>query len=232
MLFKISLLQKTEYVGHISANTLFGAFLTAYSAVADLTDEMINDIVLSDLFEKNRLPIGVKNNLTEYEKPSKVKQVIVNRTMISRGIENNNPINATGFMGKYWEFYLSTKLLDKSRTENIVKIMLGFGLGKWRNTGKGRFEITDIEECHFPDTPHRICLSCFIPDDSLRNEDIVETGYMVRDAFATNGKKQQATTLLLTGTKLKTSNPVVGKHLFDANSKTYIHGQTITMGVK
>ena len=41
MLYKITLKQNTGFIGKIIANTLLGAFLTAYSTLKDITEKDI-----------------------------------------------------------------------------------------------------------------------------------------------------------------------------------------------
>ena len=233
MLYKVCLEQKTETIGHITANTLFGAILTAYDSIASLDDDMIQDIVLSDLFPKGIRPCGVKDNSTVYSKKDFVKTVLINRTLMSRNNDGEHvPIMAFGNMGRYWEFYVSTELLSKDDLTKIVDIALSFGIGKWRNVGKGQFvRCGDIEECSVDTTVNNfVALSDFIPSESIRSN-IVETGYKIRNAVATNGSKQSQICLFLAGTKFDTNKQIVGKHFYDKKSNTYIHGKTIIMGV-
>ena len=48
MLYRVRVSQETVTVGKITSNTLFGAFLTAYSSLYTIDKDMIDDIVLSD----------------------------------------------------------------------------------------------------------------------------------------------------------------------------------------
>ena len=109
--------------------------------------------------------------------------------------------------------------------------MLEIGIGKWRNVGKGRYKLKSIEE-FVPETDVKkfVALGNFIPNDEDLL-DIENVGYTVRNATATNGKRQKPTAMLLTGTTFKTVKQIVGKHIFDENSETYIHGKSIVIGV-
>lgn len=232
MLYKITLKQKTESIGEIKASTLFGAFVTAYSNYTDIDKDIIDDIVLTDLFIKGQLPIGIKNNNTVYNKVSKSKVSTVTRTLIARDQNSKNIINVKeAYYNEQCEFYLSTDLLDKKDIKNIVETMLLLGLGKWRNLGKGQFELIDIQD-YEPDTTKTafVALSNFIPtDNDLKN--IIDTGYEIRKAIAANGLRQTSKTLLKTGTVFSTYKDIVGKHVYDEQSKTYIHGKSIVLGV-
>ena len=233
MLYKVCLEQKTEAIGRVTASTLFGAFLTAYDSFIPLDDELIQDIVLSDLFPKGVRPCGVKDNNTVYSKKDAVKTVLINRTLMSRNDDGEHvPIMAFGNMGRYWEFYSSSEILPAYELTKIVDNALLLGIGKWRNVGKGQFvRHGDIEECTIDTSIENfVALSDFIPDESIR-PDIVETGYRIREAVATNGSKQSSVCLLLSGTKFKTGRQFVGKHFYDEKSNTYIHGKAIVMGV-
>ena len=230
MLYKITLKQNTGFIGKIIANTLLGAFLTAYSTLKDITEKDIMDIVFSDLFKGGILPIGVKDNSTIYPKGELPITENITRTMIARDIEDNNIINPmqSVYYGKS-VFYMSTDLIDKTTLEKIIPIMLKFGLGKWRNVGKGQFTLISIEEVETDTTTKdRIALCNFIPENNGYGS-IKETGYAFRDAIATNGIHQQKVCMLLTGTKINTDKQFIGKHIFDEASKTYIHGKTILL---
>ncbi len=233
MLYKIELQQNTATIGNVVANTLFGAFLTAYSTIYTVDKDMIDDIVLSDLFYNNILPKGVINNKTVFSKPFEHTQIEMSRALIARDNESTNVVNNTvGNIDKKCSFFISTKLLDKNDIEEIVKLMCEFGIGKWRNVGKGQFEFKSIEE-YVPKTDVKrfVCLSSFIPDCDINDYDISSLGYTIRDAYATNGIKQKQTIMLLTGTSFRTFREVVGKHVYDENSNTYIHGKSIVIGV-
>lgn len=231
MLYKVELKQKSVYIGNIQANTLFGAFLTAYSSFVKLDSDMINDIVLSDLFVKERYPVGINNNAVIYNKGDmKSSTVTINRTMMSRkGDGQNNIINETGHFSGDMEFFIYSDLLDKDSIEKIVKQMLVFGIGKWRNVGKGQFELISISE-YVPDVNAKtyVALSNFKPDDD-EIKYVKDTGYEVRNAYATNGRKQQNVCLLKTGTTLNAARQFIGHHIYDEDSKTYIHAKSIVM---
>lgn len=232
MLYRVELEQKTESIGEIKASTLFGAFVTAYSNYTDINEDIIDDIVLSDLFIKGQMPIGVKNNNTVFNKTPKSSKVInVTRTMVGRGNDANVVNVRQAKLNKYCEFYIFTELLSKLELEQIINTMLMLGIGTWRSVGKGQFELMSIEE-HVPDIEKTkfVALSAFIPTEKdLSNID--ETGYEIRDAVAINGKKQQVVTLLKTGTTFNKIEQIVGKHVYDTNSSTYIHGKSIVLGV-
>lgn len=233
MLYKITLKQRTESIGQITANTLFGAFLTAYSNFITLDEDMIQDIVLSDLFPASVLPIGVSDNLTLYNNPIAKKNVLITRTLVARDwTDNNVVISAFANMGGLYEFYISTELLDIEMLTKIIDLMLEYGLGKWRNVGKGQFVRTKpIEEYVYDTNATRfLTLSAFIPDMDCK-DDITETGYYIRSAVATCGKQQAPVCLFITGTGFKSYKETVGKHLYDPGSKTYIHGKSIVIGV-
>ena len=73
-------------------------------------------------------------------------------------------------------------------------------------------------------------MSNFVPkDDDIK--DIEDTGYEIRSAVASNGLRQSTTTLLKTGTTFKSFKDIVGKHVYDEVSQTYIHGKAIVLGV-
>lgn len=233
MLYKVELKQKSVYLGNIQANTLFGAFLTAYSSFTELDDDMINDIVLSDLFVKGRYPVGIDNNAVIYSKGDvKSNTVTVNRTMLSRkGDGQNNILNETGHFSGEMEFFIYSDLLDEELLEKIIKQMLVLGIGKWRNVGKGQFELVSISE-YIPDMSAKtyVAMSNFKPsDDELQY--VKDTGYEVRNAYATNGKKQQNICLLKAGTTLNAARQFIGKHIYDENSGTYIHAKSIIMWI-
>ena len=232
MLYRVSVEQETATIGKVTANTLFGAFLTAYSSFYKIDKDMIDDITLSDMFIEDSLPKGVVNNNTIYTKNKRDKEIEVTRSLISRDLETNNVVNSTlGHFSKNNEFYVNSELLDKNKLEKIIKLMLDIGIGKWRNVGKGRYKLRSIEE-YIPKTDSKtfVALSNFIPNDNDMN-DIDNVGYTIRNAFATNGKKQKPTAMLLAGTTFKTVKQIVGKHVFDEDSKTYIHGKSIVIGV-
>lgn len=233
MLYKVELKQKSAYIGNIQANTLFGGFLTAYSSFIKLDDDMINDIVLSDLFIKERYPVGISNNAVVYSKGDmKSSTMTINRTMMSRkGDGQNNIINETGHFSGEMEFFIYSELLDKDFIEKIVKQMLSLGIGKWRNVGKGQFELVSISE-YIPDMNAKtyVAMSSFKPeDDEIKY--VKDTGYEVRNAYATNGKKQQNVCLLKAGTTLSAARQFIGKHIYDKDSETYIHAKAIVMWV-
>lgn len=233
MLYKVCLKQKTELVGNGNANSLFGAFLTAYSAVEELTDEKIQDIVLSDLLPRGVVPCGITKQNTVYSEKYDVKTVSVNRTLMSRENDGNNvPVVAFGKMGIYWDMYISTNILNIDKLTKIVDLMLVYGIGKWRNVGKGQFErVGKITICDIKtDAKKFVAFSSFVPDDSLI-PDIIEAGYKQRNAMATNGRKQAPVVLFLPGTTFKVAKQIVGHHVYDENSQTYIHGKAIVMGV-
>ena len=233
MLYKVELKQKSAYIGNIQANTLFGAFLTAYSSFMELDDDTINDIVLSDLFVKGRYPVGINNNAVMYSKGDmKTTTVTINRTMLSRkGDGQNNILNETGHFSGEMEFFIYSDLLDKGFIEKIVKQMLVLGIGKWRNVGKGQFELVSVSE-YVPNTNAKtyVTLSNFKPDDNELNY-VKDTGYEVRNAYVTNGRKQQSVCLLKTGTTLNVAKQFIGKHIFDKDSATYIHAKAIVMWI-
>lgn len=233
MLYKVRLKQKTENIGTIKASTLFGAFVTAYSNYASIDDEIIDDIVLSDLFIKGQLPVGIENNNTLYNKVSRNTKVMsVTRTLIARGIDSDNVVNVRqAELNNECEFYISTELLDKKDLEKVINTMLILGIGTWRNIGKGQFDLISIDEyVTETDKTRFVTLSNFIPtDDDIK--DIVSTGYEIRNAVASNGLRQSTTTLLKTGTTFKSHKEIVGKHVYDKASKTYIHGKAIVLGV-
>lgn len=232
MLYKVELEQKTESIGEIKASTLFGAFVTAYSNYTDIDKDLIDDIVLSDLFIKGQIPIGIKNNNTVFNKVSKSSKVInITRTMVSRGNDNNVVNVRQAKYNKHCEFYIYTELLDKAELEKIINTMLMIGIGTWRSVGKGQFTLKGIEE-YIPDIEKTkfVTLSAFVPTEKdLSN--INETGYEIRNAVASNGKKQQVVTLLKTGTTFNIREQIVGKHVYDKDSETYIHGKSIVLGV-
>ena len=232
MLYRVRVSQETVTVGKITSNTLFGAFLTAYSSLYDIDESMIDDIVLSDMFIEGVLPNGVANNTTVFNKNKKVRDVVITRSLISRDCETNNVINnVIGSYVKDNEFYISSELLSKDELEKIIKLMLEIGIGKWRNVGKGRYKLKSIEE-FVPETDVKkfVALGNFIPNDEDLL-DIENVGYTVRNATATNGKRQKPVAMLLTGTTFKSVKQIVGKHIFDENSETYIHGKSIVIGV-
>ena len=233
MLYKVELKQKTESIGSIKASTLFGAFITAYSNYTDIDNDIIDDIVLSDLFIKGQLPVGIKNNNTLYNKVSRNNKVMsVTRTLITRDADNNNVVSVRqAEINDKCEFYISTELLDKDELWQIISTMLILGIGTWRNIGKGQFELVSITE-YIPETGKTkfVALSSFIPDECVI-DNIVDTGYEIRNAVAANGLRQTTTTLLKTGTVFKVYRDIVGKHVYDEASKTYIHGKTIILGV-
>ena len=148
MLYKVELKQKTENIDVIKASTLFGAFVTAYSSYTDIDNDIIDDIVLSDLFIKNQLPVGIKDNNTLYNKVSKnSKAMSVTRTLIARDTSSNNTVNVRqASFNNECEFYISTELLDINDLEKIIKTMLILGIGTWRNLGKGQFDLVNISE--------------------------------------------------------------------------------------
>ncbi len=233
MLYKVELKQKTESIGSIKASTLFGAFVTAYSNYTDIDDSIIDDIVLSDLFIKGQMPVGIENNNTLYNRVSKNTKVMsVTRTLITRDVDNNNVVNVRqAELNNKCEFYISTELLDKIDLERVISTMLILGIGTWRNIGKGQFELVSITE-YVPETDKTkfVALSNFIPnDDDVK--DVLSTGYEIRNAVASNGLRQSTTTLLKTGTTFKSHKEIVGKHVYDEASKTYIHGKAIVLGV-
>lgn len=233
MLYKVRLKQKTENIGTIKASTLFGAFVTAYSNYASIDDDIIDDIVLSDLFIKGQLPVGIENNNTLYNKVSRNTKVMnVTRTLITRDTNSANVVNVRqAELNNECEFYISTELLDKSDLEKVINTMLILGIGTWRNIGKGQFSLISIDE-YVPETDKTrfVALSNFIPTDA-DIKDIVSTGYEIRNAVASNGLRQSTTTLLKTGTTFKSHKEIVGKHVYDEASKTYIHGKAIVLGV-
>jgi CRISPR type III-A-associated RAMP protein Csm4 len=193
---------------------------------------MINDIVLSDMFIEGMLPNGVADNTTVFNKNKKVRDVVITRSLISRDCETNNVVNnVIGSYVKDNEFYISSELLGKDELEKIIKLMLEIGIGKWRNVGKGRYKLKSIEE-FVPETDVKkfVALGNFIPNDEDLL-DIENVGYTVRNATATNGKRQKPVAMLLTGTTFKSVKQIVGKHIFDENSETYIHGKSIVIGV-
>ena len=233
MLYRVLIKQKTEVIGKVTANTLFGAFLTAYSSLYDIDNDMINDITLSDLFAENVLPTGVQNNCTTYSKNLHENEIGINRTLIARDNSDNNVItNVFGHRYDMNEFYISSELLDIKELEKVIILMLEFGIGKWRNVGKGQYEFISIDE-YIPKTDkvNFVALSNFIPDETLNESEITSIGYTIRDAVATNGLKQTTTAMLLTGTSFKTMKQLVGKHVYDKISNTYIHGKAIVIGV-
>ena len=240
MLYRVVLKQKSEYLGDIKASTLFGAFLTVYSSYVDLSPEFINDIVFSDLFVKDNLPIGVKNNVTIYQKDKFAKKDIVNRflinrTLISRDLEQNNvPIVASAYRGTDFEFFISSEILSIDELKVLIPRMLVLGIGKWRNVGKGQFDFVSIKE-YVPNLNSNkfVALSDFKPTYILKEDEICDDniGYFIRDAFATNGKKQQIVTLFSTGTCFNHFKDFVGEHIYDKNSETYIHAKSIVIGV-
>ena len=226
MIYKITLKQKTETVGDISANALLGAFLTAVSDMEEITEDYVDSLVFSDLFPKDVRPIGVKNNHTVYS-GNKKKRYMVTRTMISRAFDgNNNPVILPAWMTEEAEFFLSTNY-SKEDLEMIIPKMLLFGLGKFRNVGKGQFELLSIEEHVFPVTNNGIALSCFQGAEDLSDDDVLETGYYIRHAMTTSGMKQPPVCLILTGTKFTFGNKIIGRHFYDAKSNTYVHGKAI-----
>ena len=233
MLYKVELEQKTENIGEIKANTLFGAFVTAYSNYTDIDADLLDDIVLSDLFVKGQLPIGVKDNLTLFNKVD--RNVIVSnsvRTMISREMEDNNVVNVRqSRYSKYCEFYISTELLELDELKKVIETMLLLGIGTWRNVGKGQFKLINISE-YVPDLSKTkfVALSNFNPSEK-DTADVVETGYEIRNAVASNGIKQGTVCMLKTGTTFKVRKQIIGSHVFDSASKTYIHGKAIVLGV-
>lgn len=230
MLYRITLKQLSEIVGPVTANTLFGAFLTAYSSCMQIGETEIRDIILSDLFPAGVLPVGVKDNHTLYNKVAPIKTTITMRTLIARntGIDNvPNQLSAYTYNGR-WEFYLSTRLLDAQSVQKIIEVMLTFGIGKWRNCGKGHFRLVNIEK--YDDVnreSQKIALSNFVPTSDV--DGITETGYTIRSAIATNGRKQQSVCMLLSGTKLITKDNCIGDHVYDKTSDTYIHGKAILL---
>lgn len=234
MLYKVKLKQKSGFIGTMTANTLFGGFLTAYSTYMgkqNITEKEIQDIVLSDLFKGGILPIGVKDNATIYPKGEMPKTMNVTRTLIARDSSENNIVNTTQ-MTYYGNsvFYISTELLDIDTLTKIINLMLDLGLGKWRSVGNGRFSLISIEEVPIvKGEMERIALSNFIPENNGYGS-IKETGYTFRDAMATNGRKQTKVCMLLTGTKVKNSENFIGKHIYDTMSDTYIHGKSILIG--
>jgi hypothetical protein len=226
MIYNITLKQKTEAVGDISANALLGAFLTAVSDMEDVTEGFVDSLAFSDLFPKGILPIGVKNNHTVYS-GNKKKRCMVTRTMISRAADgNNNPVMLPAWITGEVEFYLSTDY-SKEDLEMIIPKMLLFGLGKFRNVGKGQFELLSIEEHVFPEVQNGVALSSFQGANEVSDDDVIETGYYVRNAMTTSGMKQPPICMILTGTKFKFGNRIIGKHFYDAKSNTYIHGKAI-----
>lgn len=233
MLYKVALKQKSAYIGNIKANTLFGAFLTAYSSFMALDKDMIEDIVLSDLFVKGQYPIGINNNAIIYNKSDvKSSSVTVNRTFISRKSDGqNNIVNETGHFSGEMEFFIYSELLDKELLEKIIRQMLTYGIGKWRNVGKGQFEFVSISE-YAPDVKasNYVALSSFKPSDN-EIKYIKDTGHEVRNAYATNGRKQQNVCLLKAGTTLNTARQFIGNHIYDKNSDTYIHAKAIVIGL-
>lgn len=233
MLYKVRLKQKTENIGEIKASTLFGAFVTAYSSYADINKDVIDDIVLSDLFIKNQLPTGIKNNNTSYNKVNgNSKMTSVTRTLVTRDKDSNNVVSVRqSKFNSNCEFYISTELLDKRDLEKITGTMLILGIGAWRSAGKGQFELVDIEEYTLDTSKtHFVALGSFIPND-CDIDSIVDTGYEIRNAVASNGIRQPVTTLLKTGTTFSSYKGIVGKHVYDPKSKTYIHGKSIVIGV-
>lgn len=233
MLYKVELKQKTESIGTIKASTLFGAFVTAYSSYTDIDSEIVDDIVLSDLFIKGQLPVGIKDNNTVYNKVGKNNKVMsVTRTLITRDTDDKNVVNVRqAEFNDSCEFYISTELLSREDLEKVISTMLILGIGTWRNIGKGQFELVSIDE-YTPDTSKTkfVALGNFIPSDS-DIEDVVDTGYEIRKAVASNGLRQATTTLLKTGTTFNSYKEIVGKHVYDEGSNTYIHGKSIVLGV-
>ncbi len=236
MLYKVTLKQKTETIGSITANALLGAFLTAYAERYPITEERVRDITFSDLFVAGVLPIGVVNNSTIYNTALKRTQCAsgrIYRTLIEReGANLTQPTSYTTRRARTCEFYISTTLLPKTALERIIPEMLRYGLGKCRTVGKGQFELQSIEE-FTPPTPHAgvVALSNFIPEKGIVDDEIKETGYFIRHAIATNGQQQAQVMMLLAGTRFKNNRQFAGQHIFDEPSQTWIHGQTICLGV-
>lgn len=232
MLYKVKIQHLSECVGDITANTLFGAFLTAYSSLLSVDQSLIEDITLSDLFDVDVLPAGVKDNQTVYSSFKKIDRVHICRTLIARNVAGDNAPNvAVGWFRKESEFYIATELLSQTDLQKILKRMALFGIGKWRGVGKGSFEVASITEVPANPNPKQfVALSSFIPDETELS-DIAECGYTIRDTIATNGHKQKIQTLLLTGTTFTKVREYAGHHVFDKQSGTYIHGRAIILGV-
>lgn len=231
MLYKVKIKHTSECIGDITANTLFGAFLTAYSSLFPVDQALVEDITLSDLFDVDILPAGVRNNKTIYSSFKRVDKSHICRTLIARNAEDDNVPNiATGWFRKESEFYIATELLSLEDLKKILNMMSLFGIGKWRAVGKGRFEVESIDEVQAPASCQKfVALSSFVPDEAELS-DITECGYTVRDTIATNGKKQKTQALLIAGTTFNKAKEFAGHHVYDKASGTYIHGRTIVLG--
>ena len=250
-IYKITIKNKTEFIGNIKANTLLGAFCHACSLKykSNNIEKYIRDVVFSDLFLDENYPIGISNNNTQYKKNNylNLQKCEVTRTLIHRDNEENNVINVlTGTYSNHnFVFFIYSKeLFDEIEINKIIELMLKFGIGKWRNVGKGQFSLVNLENytnqyiSNINNSKKLVALSDFQTNNQNEIKNIIEIGYTIRNARATNGTEQQQQLLLKTGTtfnnNMENTNMILitsGNHIFDKNSRTYIHSKAILIGV-
>lgn len=250
MLYKIKIKTLSDFIGEIKANTLMGAFCGACSLIFgnESVGECVEDVTFSDLFHMECTPYTIKNNIVQYSNfdYSKTKKSYATRTLIARENSDKNNIDILNSTSSdyYFTFYLhSQRLFDYETLSKVLSIMFILGIGKWRNVGKGQFELLEVKEitdefvAQVNNSKRLVSLSDFKTENPNELNNLLSVGYTVRNARATNGKKQEQQILLKCGSTFRnmlqnnTDVLIVGQHIYDKNSETYIHGRTILKGV-
>lgn len=236
MIYRVEVKPNSSFIGTIKSNTLFGTFCYTYSNMVDENTfkKELEDIVFSDIFYKDGLPIKIKNGVVKYAKNSGVNKNEVhniidrntNKTQEQNGLFNEQ----VTFSKSNMEFYVSTQLLKKE-LELIIGMMLLRGLGAKKNKGKGSFDLVSITEVQFDysKTDKVIALSNFIPDSDTPI-DIEEIKIVCRDGITCDGKLQKPLYMLSVGSIFKgwdIKKEVCGTLMYDKNSDSYVNAKTI-----
>lgn len=236
MVYKIEVKPNSSFIGRIKANTLFGAFCYAYSTIVDekaFKNELEN-IVFSDMFYKDNLPIKIVDGEVKYKSS---KGVVKNEThnIIDRQngkVQSNNGLynEQATFTKSNMIFFMSTSI-NKHMLDTIIMLMLLRGLGARKSTGKGSFDLVSITEVELDYSKDKkvIALSDFIPDEDT-STNIEEVKIVCREGITLDGKLQKPLYMLSVGSVFVKENhqrEICGQLVYDKETDTYINAKTI-----
>ena len=131
-------------------------------------------------------------------------------------------------------YFLVEASYDKDKLKRILEITLKSGIGAIKSVGNGIFDIVDISEYSFDiaDVNGYMVLSDYIPDKN--DSTIGKFKARVYRSCDGDGNKKAPVFVINAGSKFKgvLKELHVGRILKDANTGTYISGQSIVMPIK